>query len=150
MFPHDAGSLIPTIATVEPRPHSEFLGEELDAGPRPPDGPWWLRAILSAPPREDLAEDGSIPARRSAVLPLRHGLTATGAPARCLLDEPDQLLRLRAIARTGAVRTPPVVHEARECAACAAWIARLRAQQAPAAAPGPLDYVREVFEKLVA
>ncbi len=91
-----------------------FLGQELSAEPL--DGsPWLVQKVLGAKPLE-ITRDGVIPWRSNGVLPLRHGFSPTGAPARCLLTAPG-VARLKADAAAGA-------REQVDCAACRAWRAR--------------------------
>jgi len=94
---------------------TRFLGQELSAEPL--DGsPWLVQAVLGGAKPLEITRDGVIPWRSNGVLPLRHGFSRTGAPARCLLSAPG-VARLKADAAAGA-------HEQVDCAACRAWRAR--------------------------
>lgn len=102
-----------------------YLGEELS--PEPLEGSSWLvQAVLGGARPIEITRDGVIPWRSNGVLPLRHGVSRTGAPARCLLAAPG-VARLRADA---AAANEPV-----DCAACRAWRARRSAgRETPRAA----------------
>lgn len=104
----------------------KFLGEDLS--PEPLEGSSWLvQAVLGGARSIEITRDGVIPWRSNGVLPLRHGFSRTGAPARCLLSAPG-ISRLRADATAGA-------NEQVDCAACRAWRARRSAgREAPKAA----------------
>jgi hypothetical protein len=95
-----------------PDPRRQFLGAELS--PEPTRGGWLVRAVLGNGPLFELLDDGVLPARATGLLPLRHGVAATGAPATCLLGT-SGLARLRS-GVTGDAGAAEV-----ECAACRAW-----------------------------
>jgi hypothetical protein len=117
-----------------------FLGEELSPEPEPSGTPWLVRAVLGGAPRLELADDGHLPARFTGVLPLRHGVTALGAPAACLLQAGD-LANLRAHAGD-------VTAQELECAACRAWKAR-RQEAARRAQPDVLDRLRAALGEVL-
>lgn len=115
------------LAPVPPNPDPEaaarraarrrFLGEPL--APEADGGPWLVQAVLGGSPPMEITRDGVIPWRFDGVLPLRHGLSRTGAPATCLLAVPG-IRHLEARAEEG--RELEV-----ECGACRAWQATHRA-----------------------
>ena len=113
----------PDAARAERR---RFLGEELS--PEPLEGSSWLvQAVLGGARPLEITRDGVIPWRSNGVLPLRHGFSRTGAPARCLLAAPG-VARLKADGAAGA-------NEPVDCAACRAWRARRGSgREAPKAA----------------
>lgn len=102
----------PEPSAARSRAADRFLGAELSPADPPTDTPWLVKAVLSGAPRLEIGGDGVIAARRSGVLPLRHGLSGTGAPATCLLDVAG-VARLRACPAAAEVEV--------ECAACRAW-----------------------------
>jgi hypothetical protein len=116
-----------------------FLGEELSPEPEPSGTPWLVKALLGGTPHLELADDGHLPARFTGVLPLRHGVTALGAPAACLLQAGD-LTGLRAHA-------DDVTAQEVECAACRAWKAR-RQEAARRAQPDVLDRLRAALDEV--
>jgi hypothetical protein len=99
------------VAAARRAAQQRFLGEELSADELG-DTPWLVKAVLSGAPPVEITRDGVIPPRASRLLPLRHGLTRTGAPASCLLGTPG-LARLRTDEAAG--------DEDVECGACRAW-----------------------------
>lgn len=99
------------VAAARRAARQRFLGEELSPDALT-DTPWLVKAVLSGAPPIEITRDGIIPPRASRLLPLRHGLTSTGAAASCLLSTPG-LAQLRADAQ-GA-------DEDVECSACRAW-----------------------------
>jgi hypothetical protein len=116
-----------------------FLGEELSPEPEPSGTPWLVRAVLGGTPRIELAGDGHLPARFTGVLPLRHGVTALGAPAACLLQAGD-LASLR-------THAGDVTAQELECAACRAWQAR-RQEAVRRAQPDVLDRLRAAIDEV--
>jgi hypothetical protein len=93
----------------------KFLGQELPVEPLAGSSRL-VRAVLTGAKPIEITRDGIIPWRSNGVLPLRHGFSRTGAPARCLLDG-SGVVRLKADAAAGA-------NEQVDCAACRAWRAR--------------------------
>jgi hypothetical protein len=105
----------PEPAAVRRGEPARFLGGALS--PEPVEGgSWLLHAVLLRARAIEITRDGVIPWRTDGVLPLRHGVSRTGAPATCLLREPG-IARLKADAAAGA-------NEQVDCAACRAWRAR--------------------------
>jgi hypothetical protein len=113
MFPHSQTSH--AFHASDPRFVGELLSEPVDA-----ELPWWLRAFSHRPIQ--IGRHGELSPRLGKEdLPLRHGQTAAGAPARCRLASGVDLDRLRS-GEAGAADGDAEGGRA-ACAACAAWAA---------------------------
>ena len=141
---HSVAAPTPQASPEHPSPSEHqrrFLGAELSPEPIG-GGAWLVQAVLGNGPRLALTDDGMLPARTLGVLPLRHGVTATGAPASCLLRAPG-LARLRS-PRGGDAGAAAV-----ECAACRAWQAAHGAAPARSGSRAMLARLRAALDDVL-